>query len=95
MTQDPLGRGAKQLLDELLQANGEDVQEADDVDFTAAFPQWSRSLLLLLDYAIIEGLQHDLPTFVHHLKKAETELALHAQRSAQVEKGKLPSSKKH
>ncbi|MDJ0512460.1 MAG: hypothetical protein QNJ62_03325 [Methyloceanibacter sp.] len=45
-----------------------------DPDPTVSFPQWSRSLLLLLDYAIIEGLQHRQLGFVHYLKLAEAEL---------------------
>lgn len=52
-----------------------DGVDVPDLDPTANFPQWSRSLLLLLDYAIIEGLQRELPTFVHHLKMAESALA--------------------
>ncbi|MEM7398416.1 MAG: hypothetical protein AAGF48_03415 [Pseudomonadota bacterium] len=46
-----------------------------DPDPTVSFPQWSRSLLLLLDYAIIEGLQRRQLGFVHYLKLAEAELS--------------------
>jgi len=45
-----------------------------DPDPTVGFPQWSRSLLLLLDYAIIEGIQRRQLGFVHYLKLAEAEL---------------------
>ena len=71
-----------------------DFNEVDDVcdlDPTANFPQWSRSLLLLLDYAIIEGLQRELHTFVHHLKMAEVALA----EAASKEERKARLAKSH
>lgn len=69
----------------------EDGNGVIDPDPTASFPQWSRSLLLLLDYAIIEGLQRGLYPFVQHLKLAEAELTEAA--AAQERKDRL--SKRH
>lgn len=37
-------------------------------------PEWSNSLLLLLDYAMIEGVRHKLGMFVHLLDMARLEL---------------------
>lgn len=61
--------------DENLDEEGSRIEEVSDPDPTVNFPQWSRSLLLLLDYAIIKGLQRWLHRFVHHLNLAEAELA--------------------
>ena len=61
--------------DEPLDWDDGGIDEIADPDPTASFPQWSRSLLLLLDYAIIEGLQRQQHKFVHCLKLAEAELA--------------------
>lgn len=77
--------------------NGNDGRSSDDLDDvldfdpTANFPQWSRSLLLLLDYAIIEGLQRELHTFVHHLKMAESAL----NNAASEEEQKARRAKSH
>ncbi len=68
----------------------DEIGDASDLDPTANFSQWSKSLLLLLDYAVIEGLQHELHTFVHHLKMAEaalTEAASEEERKARRSKG--------
>ncbi len=69
----------------------DDANGVIDPDPTAGFPQWSRSLLLLLDYAIIEGLQRGLYPFVQHLKSAEAELTQAA--AAQERKDRL--AKRH
>lgn len=69
----------------------DEVEGVSDLDPTANFPQWSRSLLLLLDYAIIEGLQGELHTFVHHLKMAESALA----KAASEEERKARRAKSH
>ena len=71
------------------------IEEIADPDPTANFPQWSRSLLLLLDYAIIEGLQHDLHTFVHYLKLAEAELTDVASEATEMEEDDPSSSRTH
>lgn len=95
MTNNPLDRGAKFSFDECSQSHDEATIDRKDADPTAAFPQWSRSLLLMLDYAIIEGLQHDLHGFVEHLKLAEAELATSVRRSLQQETTDTPPSKRH
>lgn len=67
----------------------DEISDFCDLDPTANFPQWSRSLLLLLDYAVIEGLQRELHKFVHHLKIAEvalTEAAFEEERKARRSK---------
>ena len=71
------------------------IEEIADPDPTASFPQWSRSLLLLLDYAIIEGLQHDLHTFVHYLKLAEAELTDVAAEATATDEEDASSSRTH
>ncbi len=55
-------------------ANGV-VGEIADPNPTANAPQLRRALHLLLDFAIIEGLQHGLPPFAYYLKLAEAELS--------------------
>ncbi len=55
-------------------ANGV-VGEIADPDPAVNSPQLRRSLHLLLDVAIIEGLQHGLPPFAYYLKLAEAELS--------------------
>jgi len=69
----------------------DEVDDVCDLDPTANFPQWSRSLLLLLDYAVIEGLQRELHTFVHHLKMAESALT----EAASEEERKARRAKSH
>lgn len=71
------------------------IEEIADPDPTANFPQWSRSLLLLLDYAIIEGLQHELHTFVHYLKLAEAELTDVASGMEETAEEDPPSGRTH
>ncbi|MEM7192847.1 MAG: hypothetical protein AAF405_08315 [Pseudomonadota bacterium] len=71
------------------------LRELQDPDPTVNFPQWLRSLLLLLDYAIIEGLQHNLPRFVHHLELAEQELADVLPASDETKEENRISSKTH
>jgi hypothetical protein len=39
-----------------------------------SYPAWSKTLLLLLDYAIIEGVEHRLEIFVHLLQMARADL---------------------
>jgi len=52
-----------------------DSQILDQMDIAVdGFPPWSRTLLLLLDYAIIEGAYHDLHNFVSFLELAQKEL---------------------
>ena len=70
----PAGPGWRLRQEENLDEEENRIEEVSDPDPIVNFKQWSRSLLLLLDYAIIEELQHLLHTFVHHLKVAEAEL---------------------
>lgn len=78
----PFGSGWRSPEDESLDRKDDRIDEIADPDPTVNFPQWSRSLLLLLDYAIIEGLQHRLHRFVNHLKLAEAELTKAASDTA-------------
>lgn len=73
------------------EASLDDLNGVIDPDPTANFPQWSRSLLILLDYAIIEGLQRELHEFVQHLKMAEAELTA----AATSEERKARLAKRH
>lgn len=75
MRRRPPGAGWPSLESEPVEATDGGIDEIADPDPTVNFPQWSRTLLLLLDYAIIEGLQHRQHNFVHYLKLAEAELS--------------------
>ncbi|BAQ16311.1 hypothetical protein [Methyloceanibacter caenitepidi] len=75
MRRRPTSAGWPPLENESIEANDGGIDEIADPDPTVNFPQWSRTLLLLLDYAIIEGLQHRQHNFVHYLKLAEAELS--------------------
>ncbi|WP_141701121.1 hypothetical protein [Methyloceanibacter methanicus] len=88
MTRRPLGPGRRSGQEECRDTGESRIEEVSDPDPTVNFPQWSRSLLLLLDYAIIEGLQHRLHAFVHHLKLAEAELTKAASDSVAREEAK-------
>jgi hypothetical protein len=61
---------------------GNGIPDAEDHDPTEDFPQWSKTLLLLLDYAMIEGIRRGLHMFVHLLDAARLELHAQAARSA-------------
>ena len=91
MTRRPFMPGPKKRQNGNEDSGFEEVDDVSDLDPTANFPQWSRSLLLLLDYAIIEGLQRELHTFVHHLKMAESALA----EAASKEERKARLAKSH
>lgn len=60
--------------------NGNGTAHSEDPDPTENFPQWSKTLLVLLDYAMIEGVRHRLNMFVHLLDMARLEL--HSQAAA-------------
>lgn len=47
----------------------------------ADYPAWSKTLLLLLDYAIIEAVGHGLEAFVRILEMARMELEAHVAAS--------------
>ena len=61
---------------------GNGIPDAEDHDPTEDFPQWSKTLLLLLDYAMIEGIRRGLHMFVHLLDAARLELHAQAARAA-------------
>jgi hypothetical protein len=94
------GAGWPSLEDESQNADDGGIEEIADPDPTVNFPQWSRSLLLLLDYAIIEGLEHRQHNFVHYLKLAEAELTKVVSESVDGEGPEVgeepsPASKAH
>ena len=37
-------------------------------------PDWAKTLLLMLDYAIVEAIEHDLAEVRHHLEMARSQL---------------------
>ena len=66
------------------------TSEIEDLDPTENFPQWSKTILLLLDYAMIEGIRRGLHMFVHLLDSARIELHAQVARSLE-EMDKLPA----
>lgn len=50
------------------------VAPPDEKDSTVDNQAWSQTLLLLLDYAIVEGAQHQLDVFVQLLEMARKDL---------------------
>lgn len=100
MRRRPPGAGWPSLENEPVTEEDGGIDEIADPDPTVNFPQWSRSLLLLLDYAIIEGLQHRQHNFVHYLKLAEAELTKVVSdrvesENLSAEEEASPSSKAH
>lgn len=100
MRRRPPGAGWPSLESESVEAKDGGIDEIADPDPTVNFPQWSRTLLLLLDYAIIEGLQHRQHNFVHYLKLAEAELSKVIANSvdgedSEADEGTPPPSKAH
>jgi hypothetical protein len=67
---------------------GNGNSDFEDLDPTEDFPQWSKTLLLLLDYAMIEGIRRGLHMFVHLLDTARIEL--HAQVAHSLEETEGP-----
>jgi hypothetical protein len=55
-------------------ANSIQVAPDEAEDPAEGFPSWSKTLLLLVDYAIVEGSQRRLDTFVGWLDLARQEL---------------------
>lgn len=100
MRRRPPGIDWPSLDDEPVETKDGGIDEITDPDPTVNFPQWSRTLLLLLDYAIIEGLQHRQHNFVHYLKLAEAELSKVISASVEgedlaAEEETAPPSKAH
>ncbi len=71
---------------------GNGNSEFEDLDPTENFPQWSKTILLLLDYAMIEGIRRGLHMFVHLLDSARIEL--HAQVARSLEEMDAPLTEK-
>jgi hypothetical protein len=67
--------------------NGGDGIDYEDPDPTEDFPQWSKTIILLLDYAMIEGIRRGMHMFVHLLDSARVELqAQVAQSAAEIDR---------
>ena len=67
--------------------NGGDGIDYEDPDPTEDFPQWSKTIILLLDYAMIEGIKRGMHMFVHLLDAARVELqAQVAQSAAEIDR---------
>lgn len=81
------GAGSKSSSNQSANAlGGKGAADIHDPDPTKDFPEWSRSLLLMLDYAIIEGLRRRLYTFTHLLRMAQRDLSVHVEGAATAKK---------
>jgi len=95
VTRRPYGLQAKLSVGDYLKTEDGQIGDLSDPDPTAGWPQWSRSLLVLLGYAIIERLQHELHTFVQYLKMAESDLAGIEQNAAEFGECETPPIKRN
>lgn len=100
MTRRPPGPGVPSRRKGVPKLDDGEIDEIADPDLIVNVPKWSRSLLVLLDYAIVEGVKHRQHAFVHYLKLAEAELTKVssegvADEDAESDREKPPSLKVH